>query len=284
MPAAESRLRLPLLAKLGAMALGWAACGPVVAQSTSASPLWEVGASAFGISQQAYPGSDQQVKRALALPFVAYRGEVLRVDRDTAGLRAIKTPQYQLDIGVAASFGTNADAIEARRGMRSLGTLIELGPRLKWHLGSAPGGGRWRADLPLRAVFDLNDQAAHRGWSFEPELVYENQTADLWRYSASASVILADGKLARNFYEVSAADAIAGRPAYSARSGLVASRLAFSATRPMGADWRLFGFARLDSVQGAANAGSPLVRQSTGATVGVGVAYTLWRSERRAVD
>ena len=35
-----------------------------------AAPLWEVGGVVFGVSQNAYPGSDQQVNRALALPLL----------------------------------------------------------------------------------------------------------------------------------------------------------------------------------------------------------------------
>lgn len=79
-------------------------------------------------------------------------------------------------------------------------------------------------------------------------------------------------------------EAIAGRPAYEAKAGLVAWRLATSFTRDLSPDWRLFGFARVDTVQGAANRDSPLVRQTTGATVGLGVSYTWLRSAARAQD
>jgi len=92
-------------------------------------PLWELGAFAVGVSQQAYPGSDQQVQRGLALPFLVYRGRFLRADRETAGLLAVKTPLYEIDIGVAGSFGSASDEIEARRGMPDLGTL---GPGRVW--------------------------------------------------------------------------------------------------------------------------------------------------------
>jgi len=46
----------------------------------------------------------------------------------------------------------------------------------------------------------------------------------------------------------------------------------------------LFGFARLDSVLGGANQNSSLVRQTTGASVGLGVTYTWMRSSERAGD
>jgi outer membrane protein len=254
------------------------------AQGQNDLPLWELGAFGFGVSQNAYPGADQQVNRALVLPYFIYRGEILRADRDTAGIRAIKTDDFEVDVGFAASFGARGDSIEARRGMRALGTLVEFGPRLKWNLGSGPGGGRWRAEFPLRAVLDLSDSAAHRGTSFEPRLVFEREARDGWRYSANVGAVMGDAKLARTFYEVTPSDSTAVRPAYAAKSGLMAWRLGTSASVNVGPDWRVFGFVRLDSVAGAANEASPLVRRNTGATVGIGAAYTWMRSERRAND
>lgn len=269
-------------------AIALAMCASATAQqpheTPGAPPLWELGAFTVGVSQQAYPGSDQQVQRALALPFFIYRGEVFRADRDTLGLRAFKTPEFELDIGVAGAFGSSSEELDARRGMPKLGTLVELGPRLKWNLGPAPGDGRWRAEFPLRAVFDLSDSAAHRGLSFEPELVFERRARGGWSYSASVSAIVADRKLARTFYEVTPAEATAQRPVYAATSGLVAWRLSTSVSRSLNPDWRLFGFARLDTVAGAANEASPLVRQKTGASVGVGLVYTWMRSGQRARD
>ena len=256
--------------------------GNALAQDIYAPPLWELGAVAVGVSQQAYPGSDQQVNKALVLPFFIYRGEMLRADRDTVGIRALKTPSFELDVGIAGTFGAGSGALDARQGMPELGTLVEFGPRLKWNLGVAPGGGRLRAEIPLRAVFDLSDQAAHKGLSFEPKLVYERQSNNGWRYNASLGAVIADTKLAQTLYEVGSTEVTAQRPAYSARSGLVAWRAGTSFSRSLDRDWSLFGFARLDTVAGAANEASPLVRQITGATMGLGLSYTWMRSERRA--
>lgn len=274
-----------LLAAVALVAL--AAAGPALAAEPApgGQPLWELGGAVFGVSQQAYPGSDEHLNRALVLPYFVYRGKVLRADRETAGLRAIKTERYELDVGVAGAFGGGDDEIKARQGMRELGTLLELGPRLKVRLGDGGGtAGSWRLDLPVRGVFDLNDRARHRGMAFEPELSFQRQAAGGWRYSTGLSAIVADRRLADHFYGVSAQDAIAGRPAYTAQSGLVAWRLSVSATRALGRDWRVFGFARLDSVAGAANENSPLVRKTTGSTVGLGLTYTWMRSETRAND
>lgn len=196
----------------------------------------------------------------------------------------MKTETFELDVGLAGAFGSENQSIDARQGMRKLGTLVELGPRLKWNLGAGPAGGRLSAEFPARAVLDLSDEAAHRGWSLEPKLTYSNRTAGGWRYSTSVSAIVADTRLAQTFYEVRSSEATAMRPAYTAESGLVSLRLGTSVSRSLGRDWNLFGFARLDTVAGAANENSPLVRRSTGASVGLGVAYTWMRSERAAFD
>lgn len=248
----------------------------------SSPPLWEVGALAVAVSQQAYPGSDQQVRRALAVPYAIYRGRVLRADQDTAGLRAWRSERWELDLGVAGAFAARSQDIDARRGMRDLGTLVEFGPRVRVKLGSDPKASAWRLDLPLRGVFDLDDGAAHRGMAFEPELSWQQRTASGLSWSASIGAIVADQRLARTFYAVDAADVAPGRAAYAASAGLVAWRLSGSVSQPLGTDWRVFGFARLDSLNGAANRDSPLVRRTTGLTAGVGLSYTWLRSVRPA--
>lgn len=247
-------------------------------------PLWEVGAVGVAVSQLAYPGSDQQVRRGIVLPYFIYRGRVLRADRDTAGLRAIRTDDFELDVGFAGSFGASSDKIEARRGMPDLGTLIEFGPRMRWKLGDGPGGGRWRFDLPLRGVFDLSNRAAHRGMSLEPEVHFRRESPTGWTYSMSFGAIIADQRLADTFYEVVPRYATADRPAYDAKPGLVAWRVGTTLSRRLGPDWRVFGFARVDHLAGAANRDSPLVRRDSGLTAGLGVSYTWLRSDTLAED
>ncbi|RPH43619.1 MAG: MipA/OmpV family protein [Burkholderiales bacterium] len=247
-------------------------------------PLWELGVLGFGVSQQAYPGSSEQVVRGLPAPFFLYRGEILRADRTGAGLRAIRTPELELDIGFAASFGSNSSDIEARRGMPDLGTLVEFGPRLKWQPRPGPIDEGVRLDLPLRGVFDLNDRLANRGVAFEPALILERQVPGRWSWRASAGALLGDARLAGHLYSVAPAFATADRPAYDARAGLIAWRLGASFSRNLTADLRLFGFLRIDTAAGSTNASSPLVDRVTGASAGVGLAYTFMRSGRSAAD
>lgn len=278
------RLRRMFLPTAWGLGLWMIATAPARAESATALPLWEVGAFGVGVSQQAYPGSDQQVTRGLALPYLVYRGRVLRADRETAGLRAIKTPRFELDVGVAGSFGARSEDIEARRGMPDLGTLVEFGPRLKWTLGEDPANSPWRLELPLRGVFDLSDHAAYRGLALEPRLVFQRRASSGWAYTTGISAIVADQRLARTFYGVDPVYALSDRPAYTAERGLVAWRLSASFSRNLSRDWRLFGFGRYDTVSGAANEDSPLVKRTGGGSIGIGLAYTWMRAERTALD
>lgn len=257
------------------LALSLTLISPLAAAQQPA-PRWELGAFALGVSQQAYPGSDEQVNRLLAVPYFIYRGERLRADRDGIGLRALRTPRFELDLGVAGSFGSGGD-LAARQGLPRLGTLIEAGPRLQWRLGEALAG-QWRAEFPLRAVLDASDGLRHRGWAFEPALVFERRARNGWAYSTRLTTIWGDSKLGDTFYGVPGSAATAQRAAYRGQSGLIATRLGVSLSVPMGQDWRLFSFARWQTVRGAANADSPLVRQRDGWSTGLGLSYTWQRA------
>ena len=243
-------------------------------------PLWEVGAGALAVTQPAYPGAGSSTSRVFALPYVIYRGEFLRAEQSSVGLRAIKTPRYEFDIGFAASVGSSASDVPARVGMADIGTLVEFGPRLKVNLGDVSNGpsGIW-VELPLRGVFDLSNGLANRGASFEPQLSFDVPLPGGWRGGASVSAIFGTQKLNETFYTVSASEATGLRPAYTAQPGLLATRATLAASKRLTPDLRILGFVRLDSVAGAANSGSSLIEKSTGASLGLGLAYTFGRSQ-----
>jgi outer membrane protein len=247
-------------------------------------PLWEVGVYAFGVSQQAYPGAVERVNRVLLLPRFRYRGEYVRIEGGSAGLRAVKTPTFEVDIGFAGALGSGSDDIAIRRDMPKLGTMIEFGPRLRWNLARWPEGMRLRADLPLRGVYDISHQFSNKGVAFEPELRWEKQSVDSWSYSAGIGALYGNRKLNDTYFGVAPEFARPGRPAYAADSGLVTLRLSAGASRWLSQDWLLFGFAHIDSMRASANRDSPLVTKQTGASIGFGVKYTWLRSEKHVSE
>ena len=267
-------------AALGTLTLATQAC----AQQETGRPLWEIGAVGLGVSQQAYPGASESIGRALVLPFAIYRGELLRIEGGGANLRAMSTPRIELDLGISGSLGGRADDSVARRGMADLGTLVEIGPRLRWNITDPEQADRWRLDLPLRGVFDLSNGLAIRGAVFEPELSYSHRDREGWTYSTSVSLVWANQAMNSLFYGVGADEATATRASYEAKAGLLTTRLSGSVSRPLNRDTRLIAFGRIDSVHGAANQASPMVQQNTGLSAGLVLAYTWKQSEARAPD
>ncbi|MES1982445.1 MAG: MipA/OmpV family protein [Pseudomonadota bacterium] len=248
-------------------------------------PLWEAGVFGVGMAQTAYPGADQRVNRVLLLPYVLYRGAYLRTDQGTISVRAIKNPRTEVDVGFAASLGSNSSAIEARRGMADIGTLVEMGPRLRINLGDIESGrSTSRILLPLRGVFDLNDRLHGRGIAFEPQWVREQRLTERWLITTNLGALFGDAKLGDTFYGVAQDEATPARPSYQARGGLIALRSGVMVSHPLTADVKLVTFVQLESVAGAANRDSPLVRRNSGWTAGVGLSWIFARSDRRAND
>lgn len=266
----------------GILACGVAAAfAQTVPAEQGVKSLWEAGVGGLAVTQPAYPGAGTSASLVVALPFVIYRGEFLRAEEGSVGLRAIKTPRYEFDIGFSGFVGSRANDVPARTGMADIGTLIEFGPRLKVNLGDVSSGptGVW-VELPLRGVFDLSNGLTNRGASFEPQLSFDLPLPGGWRGGASVSAIFGTQKLNETFYTVSASEASTLRPAYNAQPGLLATRATFSASRRLAPDLRILGFVRLDSVAGGANSASSLIEKSTGASLGLGLAYTFGRSQK----
>lgn len=244
-------------------------------------PLWEVGMAGGALESPAYPGSTEKLRLAAALPFLIYRGEVLRIDRGGLDARLVHQDKFEVDIGFSGSLPASSGDIAARTGMPDLGTLVEFGPRAKWTL-LQHGTSRVQLVLPLRTVLELGGGFRGQGNAFEPALSYETRDGlSDWRMSARVSLVIADSKLGEYFYGVSQPYVTASRPYYEAKAGLLLSRLTLDAAKNITPDLRVFGFVRYDSYAGAANASSPLMRQSYGTTVGVGFAWLLGRSAER---
>jgi outer membrane scaffolding protein for murein synthesis (MipA/OmpV family) len=248
-------------------------------------PLWEVGLFGAGYTQPAYPGAADRTGQALVLPYVIYRGKYLRADRGVVGFRALKTPRTELDIGFAASLGSRSADIPARKGIADLGTMIEFGPRLKIKLGDmSDRGSETRLQFPLRKVIDVSYGFRSRGIAFEPQWVNDKRLSNRWAISTTLGALFGDYSLADTFYGIDPGEATPSRPSYTAKAGLIALRAGLFASQSLTTDVRAFYFMRIDSLAGAANRDSPLVRRDNGWSAGIVLAWGLARSEKNAID
>jgi outer membrane protein len=246
-------------------------------------PLWEAGVGAAAFSTPAYPGADDRSNRGLVLPFLIYRGKTFRADQNGVGARLLNTDKVEFDIGFSGSLPARSKDVEARRGMRDLGTLVEFGPRVKYKFADMGDAGRMRAELSSRAVIEARGGLRRQGWTMEPRLVWEKRGEGArWTLEGQLGAVFGDRRINRYFYEVAPQYATAERPAYRADGGLLLVRTGLFGTWRMNPDVRVFGFVRYESYSGAANQDSPLMKKSTGTSAGLGFAWTFARSQARA--
>lgn len=248
-------------------------------------PLWEAGVAGFGLSGPAYPGASDTVNRALVLPWIIYRGPILRADGGTVGARVMKTRDVEVDIGFAGALSARSRDVAVRQGMPDLGYLIEFGPRVRFNLARPSSDSLVRFDVPLRGVFELKDGLTYRGMAFEPRLSFDKRDIGAgWGLVASASLNFGDRKFNEYLYGVPSQFATPVRSAYQAKSGLITPRVQLTVSRKLTEDVRFFGFTRLDFAGSGVNSDSPLHLKNSGASIGVGLVWTLGRSGERAAD
>ena len=84
-PALSARL-LPILAA-GAIWLG-STVPPALADQL---PLWELGVGVAAIDFPDYRGADERTSYVLPFPYVVYRGDIFRIDRDGVRGRFFKS-------------------------------------------------------------------------------------------------------------------------------------------------------------------------------------------------
>jgi len=247
-------------------------------------PLWEAGLVGLGIEQLAYPGSSQRINRALFLPYGIYRGPVLRAEDSGVRLRALNNVQLELNVGMAAAFGTNSSEIPIREGMPKLGLLAEIGPQLIVRLGRvdplrALDKHPWSIELPIRTAWDFT-HLRFRGVSFEPQLVFKQELLGRFDINASIGVLTGSRRLTDYYYSVDERYATTNRPTYQANAGLISSRVSLRLGYQVTAGLRLLAFWRGENTKGAANETSPLIDQQSGWSAGFGFAWRIFKSSQ----
>lgn len=252
------------------------------APETGTQPLWELGVGAAALRLPDYRGADQSRSYLLPLPYVVYRGTWFKADRDGARAILLDSARVKMDVSLAASAPARSEHNTARRGMRDLKGLAEIGPNLNLELAhSVPG--RWKLDLrlPLRAAFTLERSPRFVGTTFSPNLNLDLAgVAGGWNVGMLTGPVFGDSRYHRHFYGVDAADAVVGRPAYTARGGYGGWQALASTSRRFGNTW-VGAFVRYDRLDGATFDDSPLMRRKSALAFGLGVSWILASSSER---
>lgn len=250
-------------------------------------PKYEVGIASGAFRLPDYPASNEVQFRTLALPYVIYRGDFLRADRE-GGLRGrfFKREYIEFDLSFGAAFPTNSEENEARLGMPGLDWIGEIGPRANIHLVRSP---RARLDLqiPVRWVFSTNfKNLISRGWILSPEFDLRLLLSEKYELGMglSSGPVWTTESLQDYFYEVDPKFATSSRPAYEAASGYLGWRSSVSLSKTFFDDFIAFVGVSQSNYSRAKNKNSPLFRDPMTESYFFGLAWVVYRSDEQTSE
>jgi outer membrane scaffolding protein for murein synthesis (MipA/OmpV family) len=246
-------------------------------------PLWEAGVGVLAVNLPAYRGARESLTDVLPIPFLVYRGEYVKADKD--GIRGVlfDSGRVEVNLSVAASPPVNSGKVSARLGMPDLNPSLELGPSVDIKLWQSPDSAtRVKLFVPMRAAFTLERHPQYVGWQFTPRInldVDHPLGMQDWTLGNVAGPIFGSREQHAYFYGVQPQYANAERKAYEAKAG-------FAGVQILSALWKRFpsywvgGFVRYDALSGAVFKDSPLVTRSSGFSGGIAISWVLGQSSR----
>ncbi|MDE2401426.1 MAG: MipA/OmpV family protein [Burkholderiales bacterium] len=279
-----SALSRPLI--LTAMLCAWAvqarAQTDAPAGHGALKPLWEAGMGAAALSLPDYRGSDQSREYVLPMPYLVYRGEFIKADRDGAYAQLFNNRHVKLGLAASANLPVSGNKNRAREGMPSLSGSLEVGPALDLSLYQSPDGQvRLKFRLPISGGITLGHESlSSTGWQAAPHLNVDiANVAGLsgWNLGALIGPIYADQHRNAYYYDVAPQYARADRPAFESAGGYAGSQFATALSKRFDRYW-VGAFVRYDSLRGAVFEDSALVKKKSYFAAGIGMAWIFGQS------
>ncbi|MEO8225503.1 MAG: MipA/OmpV family protein [Gammaproteobacteria bacterium] len=244
-------------------------------------PLWEVGFGPFPSTYPTYRGSRDRQNYLLPFPYLLYRGDILRIDREGIRAQLFDSEGIHVNISANGSIPAESNSHSARQGMPDLDATFEIGPSLDILVSEPSPRQSVKIRLPVRAVIATDFRhAGGEGWLFNPQFNWhrEGGTAG-WDAGVSLGPLFATRKYHAYYYEVAPEFSTAARPEYRASAGYSGTALAGSMSRRFEKFW-VGGFVRYDFLGGAAFDDSPLVQTEHSLMGGVAVAWVFATSKQ----
>lgn len=257
-------------------------CGLALSAQAEEKPKWELGLGAAAMSFPDYRGSDESRAYLFPIPYLVYRGDWIKADRQGARAELIDLgPSAHVDLGLNGSIPVSSVKNQARRGMPSLSGAIEIGPALEVHFYKSEGDRvRLKMRVPVTYGITLGNGVGSDGWQASPNLNLDiRNVAGLsgWNLTMLTGPIYATTRRHAYFYDVAPQYATAERPAYKATAGYSGAQFVAGLSKRFDKTW-VGAFMRYDNLNGAVFRDSPLVKTRSYLAGGVAVAWVLGQS------
>ena len=253
-------------------------------------PLWEFGVTAVGARLPHYIGSDEYENYLYPLPYVIYRGDILRADRE--GVRGIfyKGEKFETSLSLWGNPPVS-DKNEARQGMPELDAIGEIGPALRYYFYRRG----WQDHLYLQAAWrtafsfgfngGLDLDMDYQGWHSSVDLSYHNKTMIDGRKLSiyiKGGFHFADSKYNNYFYGVPSQYATSLREPYEADGGYAGFSLSSSLFKEITSRFSIGCYARWNNLDGTVIEDSALVRKKNNYAIGALAVWKLAESSKLA--
>lgn len=224
---------------------------------------WELGLGVGDISGSDYRGSDEYHHFIAPIPYIIYHGKYLQSDRDGIRGNFFKSDQYEFTFSATATITPHPEQNNARQGMPSLGSTLEIGPALNINLTGKTFHDGLMLQIPIHAVIAVNgDDRGYQGLLFQPQFIYQKQFSN-WQFTQRLGLGFASEKYHDYYYAVDDKFVTADRSYFDAHGGYngTFAQSAFSRSiRINNLDTKLAFFLRYDNLNDTAFEKSSLIK------------------------
>lgn len=246
-------------------------------------PLWEFGLGVGAVSLPDYRGSDERRTYPVPIPYLVYRGDFFKADRDGVRGELFDSKVAELSISAHATAPVDSDDNAARRGMEDLSPTLELGPSLDLHLWRSHDE-RYKLDvvLPVRVPFTVESSPRYIGWVFAPRvnLDVEHVAGQKgWNMGLGVGPVFAARRFNDYFYSIEDRDVTPIRPRYEAEGGYSGLNVLTSLSKKFPKYW-VGAYLSYGALSGAGFEDSPLVKTKSSLSGGIGFAWMIGESSR----
>lgn len=264
---------------------GLSAFAAIGQEASAEKPLWEFGMFGGAARLPHYRGSDEYSVYALPLPYLIYRGEFFRANRE--GLKGVFWSNDRIETAISLSGTPPSDEDNtARRGMPDLGAILEIGPGVKVFLSEQDSQNPLYLKAGVRAAVAAdtdNLNLSYEGIHGDAKLIYRNRS---WLQDQnvalgfSAGVDFANRGYNDYIYSVDPVYAMPSRPAYWADGGYGGFSVSANAVKKINDSWSFGAYYRWDNMSGAASVDSPLVKTENNHIIGVALIWKIAQSDK----
>lgn len=243
-----------------------------------------IGAGFFTTSLPKYIGADEQENYTLPFPYFYYKTEKLKIDRNAFTGFLWRSDNWVLDLSASGNIPVKSSDTLARKGMKDIDWVGELGPALKYYLIGKPSTKHnLSLHFSLRKAFATDLTYLETvGWRWGPSLSYQKNFDSVFQgellFNAAFNLDFAEDDYLNYYYGVSPQEQTETRTQFYAESGYQGSGLNVGFTWKKNDLW-LGSFIKYYQLNNSKHEYSPLVGKNNAWSAGFGVAWFFYKKQ-----